>query len=344
MAMRTEDDLRAAFSALEQHAPAAARVLPGSTPSSSRFSRGVRSPRAIGWLAGVTATAAVARVVTAVTLPGGTPGAIRNGGVASSPSLTHSALQAKLLAAFSAASGKIVYEHEYSTSTSGAVSGDGAGGQETWYYPGGQARTGQQVRSRTLLLNRDGTPDQDFGYLYQMPAPGAYPSPGTPPDKVGPRRMPGGSVIAKGEIIDVVYGTRTWSEGKGVLYTSDDPSSNIRYLLDQIKDGTWTVTGHATLNGRAAIELSWAGEDHTVEHLWVDANSYLPLKVINTSPVEIQGKKIKMGTTTTYYDFQFLPATPANLAKLTPPIPEGFRQTAEQELPGIPVGSNYPSK
>jgi hypothetical protein len=60
--MRTEDDLRAAFIALERHAPDAARVLPG--VSGERRARKSRRTRLV--LAGAVAVTAVA--VTAVTL------------------------------------------------------------------------------------------------------------------------------------------------------------------------------------------------------------------------------------------------------------------------------------
>lgn len=111
--MRTEDDLRAALTELERHAPAAARVL----PVSRRSRRGLRSPLAIRWLAGITATAALASLVAALTLPAGTSSIIPNGGV-SSPSGTDkdTTLKARLLAAFSAASGEIAYTRTTNTS------------------------------------------------------------------------------------------------------------------------------------------------------------------------------------------------------------------------------------
>jgi hypothetical protein len=72
--VRTEDDLRAALVALERHAPAAERVVPA-----RRGRRPTRRWRWLPGLAGVTSLAAVAGVVTAVTVTSPSPSHIPNG-------------------------------------------------------------------------------------------------------------------------------------------------------------------------------------------------------------------------------------------------------------------------
>jgi len=58
------------------------------------------------------------------------------------------------------------------------------------------------------------------------------------------------------------------------------------------------------------------------DYLLVDARTYLPLRTV-----------ISKGASVRRYDYQYLPATAANLAKLTAPIPHGFRQTAQPVTP-----------
>lgn len=323
--MRTEDDLRTALTSLERHTPAAERVLPGSTRRSAsrgHSRQGLGSLKAIGWLSGITTAAALAGVVTVLTLPA-TPNRIIPNGPVTSPG--HAAypvsLRAKLVAAFSAASGEIVYEqstfHGGSTLT-----------QRNWYYPW-QASAGQQVRDRQVILNSDGTPYQDVEDIYTMPAPGTIP-PGLPPVTVHKLKthLLVGVVAAIGEIVDVEYGNRTWSDQKDHVLLDSDPASPQIVLYD-IKHEDWTVTGHTKLDGHDAIELSWA-DAGSISYLWVDASTYLPLREVAHVPVGGSGQTI---TTTDQTDYELLPATPANLAMLTTPIPSAFTQTATQVLP-----------
>jgi hypothetical protein len=61
--------------------------------------------------------------------------------------------------------------------------------------------------------------------------------------------------------------------------------------------------------------------------LWVDARTYQPLRSASTTRIPLGGVPLETDTT----QYQILPATPANLALLTPPIPPGFTRT-----PGSP--------
>jgi len=322
--VRTEDDLSAALTSLERHTPAAERVLPGTarTEEQRRGSRGLRSPKAIGWASGIATAAALAGVGLAVTLPGTTKPVIPNGPEASpGHAAAPATLRARLLAAFSATSGEIVYERS-------TFSGGSTQTQENWYYPW-QASTGQQVRSRQLILNADGTPYQDVEDIYTMPAAGTIP-PGLPPATVAKLKthLLVGVVAASGEIIDVEYGNDTWSDQKDHLLLDSDPASPGIVLYD-IKHENWTVVGHTELDGHDAIKLSWT-DAGSVSYLWVDASTYLPLREVVNLPVGGPGKMI---TTTDETDYELLPATPANLALLTTPIPAGFTRTATQVLP-----------
>jgi hypothetical protein len=131
--MRTEDDLRAALTALERHAPAAARVLPGGSRGASRRRR---PPRATRLLAGIAAAAALAGVVTALVLSGGTDKPMPNGAVVPAVPVTKTTLQAKLLAAFSAAGNVIVYMHGTYQTTGTPHTDPSPMTDDVWYYPG----------------------------------------------------------------------------------------------------------------------------------------------------------------------------------------------------------------
>lgn len=315
--MRTEEDLRDALATLERHAPRTARVLPaGRRGHRLRLSRGPR------WLAGVTTATALAGVITVLAVPGAAPAHIPNGRVASLQPPAPATLRAKLLAAFSAASGQIVYEHSTWATTGGETSV-----MDGWYYPW-QARKGQLVRSRRLVLNADGTPYQDVEFVYQMPSPGSVPAglPSAQRAKIG--RLTG-VVAAMGEIIDVEYGNRTWSDQKDHLLLDSDPGAPVA-ISARVAAGHWKVVGDTALGGHRAIELAWSDGPGSGSRLWVDAGTYLPLREEAVFPVGGPGN---WATTTVRDDYELLPATPASLAKLTPPVPAGFRRTARQVVP-----------
>jgi hypothetical protein len=318
--MPTEDDLRAALASLEKHAPAAAGVMPGTGRPATRSRSGLRSPRAIRLLAGITTVVALAGVVTALALPRGTHQPGPNGGVASVP-VTKATLQAKLLAAFSATSNEIVYLHGTFWSTgSGWTNTDmSATTEESWYYPW-QAHAGQLVRSRTLSYSADGAFHSDKAVSYVMPPLKASLAPG--------------SFQVKGDQIFVDYVGKAWYDAKNQPFMSDPPD-NPALIAFYLKSKQWTARD-TTLNGRPAIELTLKDVDlngKTVvnswtEYLWVDASTYLPLRDTETfGPPNM----LSHGLT----DWQYLPLTPANLAKLTPPpIPAGFRQVAPPHVIG----------
>jgi hypothetical protein len=318
--MRTEDDLRAALTALERHAPVAARVLPGS--ERRRSSRTLRSPKAIGWIAGAATAAALAGVVAALTLPGGTKGAIPNGGLASFAPITKTTLQARVLAAFSATSNEIIYTHGtfWSTGSGWTHTDMSPDTVESWYYPW-QAHTGQQVRSRILDYSADGLFHTDSAVSYVMPPLKASQTPG--------------SFQATGDRIVVDYVGKTWYAAKDQPFFSDPPD-NPSLIAFYLKSKQWTARD-TTLNGQAAIELTFKDVvvqgkktvNSWTEYLWIDASTYLPLRDTETFGPPNQ---LSHGLT----DWQYLPITPANLAQLTPPIPAGFKRLPP---PSPPTGA-----
>jgi hypothetical protein len=170
--------------------------------------------------------------------------------------------------------------------------------------------TGQLVRVRTASVQA-GFGRSETGISYLQPAP-----------KAG---LPLGTAQAKGEQISVDYGAKTWSDVKdtSVMF---QPPYNPALIASYFKSKQWSAR-NTTLNGRPAIELTLKEVDRQgkatvnswTEYLWVDASTYLPLHDVTTfGPPG--------GATHAVEDFQYLPATPANLAKLTPPIPAGFKQ------------------
>jgi hypothetical protein len=295
--VRTEDDLRTALTALERHAPDAARVLPGSKRHRSQLT----SPRTVRWLAATAAAAALAGTVTALTVSGAPTSSSPNGGVASG-SAGEAALRPKLLAAFSAASGDIVY-------VSGPTQNTGKSPIVTqfWTYPS-QASPGQLVHTRSLTFNLSGTLDYSDEAIFVLTEQGA----------TSPRPAP-----TTGERIIIDYAGKTWSDDKDTLLPeSSDPSSSALIAHD-IKTEHWTVR-RTTLNGRAALELSFkeTGDGNSsVNRLWIDAATYLPLRQTDTfgPPGMITSDTL---------NYEYLPATAANLAKLTAPIPAGFKRVS----------------
>jgi hypothetical protein len=254
----------------------------------------------------VAVTAAVTAAVVVVTqLPGGT--AHPGGAVAARHAVSATTLRARLLAAFDAAGGQILYDHL----TVQSSDGDGFSSQE-WYSPWG-AQPGQQVRYRALIRNANGTLSKDIESI------GALPVAGSPPP---------GYVYPTAEFIDVEYGNRTWSDQEGMPSVAGSPW-DAAVLRAELSAGYWTVRGPVEVNGHQAIELSRripGGPDGIVAttRIWVDATTYLPLRAESS---DVSPGHTNIGR----FDFTLLPATAANLAQLRPVIPAGFRKTAKVE-------------
>ncbi|HEY5015054.1 MAG TPA: hypothetical protein VIK61_20380, partial [Acidimicrobiia bacterium] len=93
-------------------------------------------------------------------------------------------------------------------------------------------------------------------------------------------------------------------------------------VRSELANKTYVVVGHATIDGRDTLELRRADVPEVVDTVWVDATSYLPVRSRLATPVG-DGS----ATTTSTVDYDFLPATPANVARLAPVVPPGYTRT-----------------
>lgn len=248
------------------------------------------------------AVVAAAVVAVAVVNTGGTsakPAAAAAGGLPSSSSVRNA-----VLAAFDANGGDVAYTHMVR-----AARGEPRVVQDMWQSPS-RAATGTRVHFRSRITF-GGTVGQDVGMIWTQP---------------------GGSSARKtvtGEMIDVEYGSRTWSDQEATPLASGGVFGADQ-VRQEIAQGYLRVDGPATVGGKKAIKLSLRlpGAGGVTSVLWVDASTYLPIESVAHRP----GKTPE--TTTT--DYQMLPSTPGNMASLNVPVPAGFTRTATP--PAYPRG------
>jgi hypothetical protein len=135
----------------------------------------------------------------------------------------------------------------------------------------------------------------------------------------------------------VSYLTRTWSRGPvprnpaALLPGAQDcgstgPASVARALRAAIFCVNLAQAGRQRVDGVEVIELT--GRDSRIsETIWVSPGTYLPLRVV-TRPVSGSSGPSQEA------DITWLEPTGQNRAKLTVPIPAGFRQVPLSQLPG----------
>jgi hypothetical protein len=145
----------------------------------------------------------------------------------------------------------------------------------------------------------------------------------------------GTSVTTTGQSVDVRYPYKQWAEQKSTQVSFDLPMTSAN-MQQEIAAGNARVVGNAVVDGVETVELAISGFDGPASSgdIWVDASSYLPVRTVVTAPVQVVGQAAPAGTETVQDDYQFLPATPANLANLQPVIPSGF--TENPTLEGTP--------
>ncbi len=118
--------------------------------------------------------------------------------------------------------------------------------------------------------------------------------------------------------LGVNYRTHTWYQWsvKGSPRPFDIEYENPDQLRRLLADGTVTLVGDDQVDGRAAVHLrlSMPGGQLDIE-LWVDADSYLPLRVTD-----------RAGIVTFAIRYEWLPRTPQALAHIELTVPAGFRQ------------------
>jgi hypothetical protein len=117
------------------------------------------------------------------------------------------------------------------------------------------------------------------------------------------------------------------------------PSTVARDLRAAVSCGALVDAGRQRVDGTEAIELTRQRGSPVSETIWVSRSTYLPVRVV----VRFSFGKLPSREQTA--DFTWLPPTAQNLAKLTVPIPAGFRQVPVasaalpilQQLYGPPV-------
>ena len=108
--------------------------------------------------------------------------------------------------------------------------------------------------------------------------------------------------------------------GKGTSARSL-PVSVADALRNAISCGSLTVAGRPTIDGTETIKLTSRPGSPISETFWVNPSTYLPVRAavryaVNDSPVQQTA------------DLTWLPPTAQNQAKLTVPVPAGFREVS----------------
>jgi hypothetical protein len=209
---------------------------------------------------------------------------------------------AAVLTAFSASSDDILMV------TKAFSGGDGPLGKTLiWIYPA-VAAPNATVRARILNLNLRGSRLLDSAFTYKSPPTGQRASASSCDaifTRPRPVRPPGPGT--RGTFTGVYYAQRSWARIPVVVQAANAPVISLRGCLT---GSQWTVSGSGRRAGVKVIEFAASGG---YERLWVNAATFLPVRLISTG-----------GPATITFTFKFLPPTPANQAKLTVPIPAGF--------------------
>ena len=121
--------------------------------------------------------------------------------------------------------------------------------------------------------------------------------------------------------------------------SSSLPSTVARDLRTAVSCGALVDAGRQRMDGTEAIELKSRPGSPVSETVWVSQSTYLPVRaVVRLSFGKLAGREQTA-------DFTWLPPTAQNLAKLTVPIPAGFRHVPVssavlpilQQLPALPA-------
>jgi hypothetical protein len=274
-----------------------------------RSNRGGRGPgrRHIGIFAAVITAAAVAAVAGTLTLvhPRAAPPAAAQSAdkpPTGAASTAPGPIKQAILTAVGAVGGDITH---VTVSTSGGPP-ETRGVVQYWWWPAKPA-PGQQVR---LLFTGNGTRE---AITFTEPAS----SPGNSPLQLIP---------ASGSIIDPA--SKTWQTisrfaYEGVFVETTTHLLEASYLRSAYLTGGDVINEHAAVDGRSAIEINAPAIPTLRVLLWVDAQTYLPFR-----QVKVDSGATNNPETTDVYDYQFLPATPANLAALTLSVPSGYTKAS----------------
>jgi hypothetical protein len=102
-------------------------------------------------------------------------------------------------------------------------------------------------------------------------------------------------------------------------FASSLPTTVAEALRTAVSCGSLAVAGHQTVNGAETIKLTSRPGSLISETIWVSPNTYLPVRVTVQSAAGYS-------PTQQTADFTWLPPTAQNVAKLTVPVPAGFRK------------------
>jgi hypothetical protein len=134
--------------------------------------------------------------------------------------------------------------------------------------------------------------------------------------------------------ITINYENHTWSTttypfgssgSSGPAPLPETPAQQAAQLQAGVATGMVSLVGPTTIDGQNAVELEEGTVQAGMQYVWVDPTTYLPIRELDTasgvSSTSDQGIRD---------DYEWLPATPANLQLLTASaaIPAGFRQVA----------------
>lgn len=97
------------------------------------------------------------------------------------------------------------------------------------------------------------------------------------------------------------------------------PTTVAEALRTAVSCGSLTMAGHQTIGGTDTIKLTSRPGSLISETIWVDPSTYLPVRVTFQSAAGYS-------STRQTADFTWLPPTAQNQAKLTVPVPVGFRK------------------
>jgi hypothetical protein len=172
---------------------------------------------------------------------------------------------------------------------------------------------------------------------------------------IGPRSGPRVRLVRPGYVPRRCVPRAQWLFRSGLAglgpSTSSLPATVARDLRTAISCGTLAVVGRQHVDGIEAIKLASRPKSPINETIWVSPGTYLPLRVVvrdtPTQPVPAGGAEILRQTA----DITWLSPTASNLARLTVPIPAGFRRVPLIRalwpvLQALPLASSqgYPSQ
>ena len=137
-------------------------------------------------------------------------------------------------------------------------------------------------------------------------------------DKLQPPMRTRTSITSSGTTILTIYpATKTWWVEHGTNTKPFGPLTGATYA-GSLKAGSLRIlaTGRV-IDGHRTIELT---DKNRIQHVWVDAATYLPIQVVIGSSAEIAAHS------TAQIAFTYLAPTRQALNMLALPIPVGYRE------------------